>query len=518
MINFQNNPKTYIKGEKGARGDEGPRGLAGFPGLPGPHGCKGEPGCGIRGACGPPGFPGPPGIPGPCGMKGEKGCNYSSKKNYKTPSLYNYEILKNSPEWTSSIDKLWKKNSDIRLCCSLKIYNMDYINFLLKDLDDNEIINVTKKILISLQKKFILKQKSIEKNLVSETADNYVIDQTNATCINETCFDFIVDENSNTLATSCSNYHIEDKYSTCGTFNIDHTLCNYAIDKENIDDFFLILKDKFKKDNDGNIILFQVSNYNIQDKINSLDFNLETFLTNEFTLSEYFNIDNLKKNMYMNQVFPYNKFTENDKCIENSVYSDKKENFLFVENNLLCKLDFISNDISDSELNLYNKIVGKYRKVYRGSLVFIVYEHSLKVYEKAQHYSIEGLENNCDISPHKIYLVNYFNLHTHYFSTLPIEYTDEEFIDNYDTEGLFVSSSYIVGYTNNSFSKLNVAFKFNTNYNIGLDSIFYGNFEENIENGYSKTAFKDVNINNILQYDTEIDFNIILDLPGLFSK
>ena len=123
--------------------------------------------------------------------------------------------------------------------------------------------------------------------------------------------------------------------------------------------------------------------------------------------------------------------------------------------------------------------------------------------------------NDYSLAPISIYIVNYLNPVSRYFSTLsnynsPIE--DDEFF----IKGLLYSSSWIEGYFDKDFNKFEMSIKYNPRENDGIPSIFHGNLVENNNKCY---AFKpNINIKNIVESNIKKDFGLLILNSGLNSK
>ena len=565
MINFQNHPKCYIKGDKGSQGDTGPRGMIGMPGLPGLNGCDGKNGhCGLKGDRGCKGEIGTIGLAGEKGNKGDRGSDYKIvfKNIFKTPSLYNFDVFKNSYMWCH-IKENWNKfnTNKVREVNSLIVYNLDYVKYIFFDMSSekqkiylDKIISSYKNILkplntnivndsSSIDSNFVVDTNTMDSNLVNDSNNidsNFVDDSNNidSNVVNDTNIIDLNDSNINDSNVLSDTHTCVISTNDIMSNNLNKTYYDqlYSEYKFN-NDFENELKDKlfeyFRKENfeysnlNNNIELYNhkfkeifykkygsnfynqyleslIDSYADKDKkIDSIDI-YNYFLTSDFLI----NLDTY-------YIRKYESYLCKDSNIESEkiICKDENENFIFIDHTYLVNIDFVPDNIDESLLKLYNLISGQNRVIEKGTLVVQILDPLSTIYELSLKYGL--CIKDFRLAPSNIYIINHINPISRFFSTLVNNnMLSEE--SGFFIKDILYKSSYIEGYFDSNFDKFEISIKYIPREDIGIPSIFHGNLIENNRN-YAFDS-KKVNIKQLINSSEKKDYSILILNSGICSK
>ena len=368
MINFQNNPKCYIKGDKGSQGDVGPRGMIGMPGLPGFNGCDGKNGHnGLKGDRGCKGVIGKIGLTGEKGNKGDRGSDYKIvfKNMFKTPSLYSFDVFKNSYMWCH-IKENWNKfnTNKVREVNSLIVYNLDYVKYIFFDMSSekqnyylNNIKSSYKDILKPLNTNIVNDSNIIDSNFVvdTNTVDSNLVNDSNNIDSN------IVNDTNNIDSNMENDSNIIDSNMVIDSNSIDSNVVNDTniidLNDSNVNDSNF-LSDTHTCVISTNDIMSTNLNKTYYDQLYA-EYKLNNDVENELkdNLFEYFRKENFEYSNLNNNIELYNckfkeifykKYGSNfynqylESLIDSCVDNDKKINSIDIYNYFLTS-DFLIN-------------------------------------------------------------------------------------------------------------------------------------------------------------------------------
>ena len=297
------------------------------------------------------------------------------------------------------------------------------------------------------------------------------------------------------------------------------------------------------KESDSNICKIKLFNtYYLGGRSSDLSFNLGEYIDNfeEFDFLQYFESESMINIINDSIIVPFGNYYRNN--INNSFtpgpvtdYIRQNKNMIAISNTFLVNIRHISDDISDDKLEFYQNFTGKHRKLEKGMLIieFVNPNSNCTVSNLASSMGINTLGNDDSLSPTFIFIVNYFNHQTGYFSTLDLHLQTPKLYENFPIIGILNKSLSLKGYFDFDNMNIRMSMFFNPVEDIGINSIYCGNLPEDQENGidYIKDPITNLNVpivnyygnNNILfeflenLNESSYDSNYLKAITGLYD-